>query len=215
MSLKVRVRLAAALALASGCLARPPLVTQTFSIDAPPRREQARSRLAQVVSLKKVDVAPQFDGKSLLYRTGEHELERDPYASFAASPGDMLTAAIREYLRSSRYVRDVVEPGGEIPADLVIEVYASELSGDFRKADDAAGVLGLQFLVLPARTASDPAPLLRKEYTRRNRVARRSADEVVLAWNQDLSQVMQDFLRDLEAALADAATTSRPPVERR
>ncbi len=207
--------LAAALTTVCGCLAKPALVAQTFSIDPPPPREAARSRLARVVSLKKVEVAPQFDGKSLLYRTGDHELERDPYASFAAPPGDMLTAAIREYLRNARCVRDVVEPGDELPADLLVEVYASELSGDFRRADDAAGVLSLQFLVLPARVASDTAPLLRREYSRRNRVPRRAAGAVVVAWNQGLSEVMQDFLGDLEAALAQGASSAgvrRAPV---
>ena len=135
-----------------------------------------------------------------MYRTGDHELERDPYASFAAPPAHMLTAAIRQYLRDARCVRDVVEPGDELPADLLVEVHASELSGDFRRKDDAAGVLGLEFLVLPAPGSADPVPLLRKEYFRRKRIPSRSA--VVVAWNQALSEVMQDFLADLEVALA-------------
>jgi uncharacterized lipoprotein YmbA len=195
--------LAAALVTLSGCLAKPALVSRTFSIDPPAPTDAARAGLA--VSLRKVEVAPQFDGKSLLYRTGDHELERDPYASFAASPSDMLTAAIREHLRNASFVRDVVEPGGELPADLVVEVYASELSGDFRRADDAAGVLSLQFLVVAARaTSDDTAPLLRKEYSRRNPLPRRSAEAVVAAWNQGLSQVMQDFLGDLEGVVAQA-----------
>lgn len=193
---------AAALTADCGCLAKPALVSQTFSIDPPPPRDAARSQPATVISLKKVDVAPQFDGKSLLYRTGDHELERDPYASFAAPPADMLTAAIRQYLRDARCVRDVVEPGDELPADLLVEVHASELSGDFRRKDDAAGVLGLEFLVLPAPGSADPVPLLRKEYFRRKRIPSRSAAAVVVAWNQALSEVMQDFLADLEVALA-------------
>jgi hypothetical protein len=50
-------------------------------------------------------------------------------AGFAAPPADLLTAAIREYLRNARCVHDVVEPGDELPADVLVEVYASELSG--------------------------------------------------------------------------------------
>lgn len=206
MKLGRRSWVAALLVAAGGCLAKPALVEQTFSIDPPPPRELSRSRIAPVVSLRRVEVAPQFDGKSLLYRTADHELERDPYASFAAPPGEMLTAAIREYLRNASCVRDVVEPGSELPADLVVEVYASEIAGDFRPSASAAGVLTLQFLVLPARIASEPAPLLRREYSRRTPVPRRSADAVVGAWNQALSQVMQDFLRDLEAAVARGAS---------
>jgi len=95
-----------------------------------------------------------------------------------------------------------VEPGDELPADLLVEVHASELSGDFRRKDDAAGVLGLEFLVLSAPGSADPVPLLRREYLRRKRIPSRSAAAVVVAWNQALSEVMQDFLADLEVALA-------------
>lgn len=200
MKLAPTAVLACALA-AAGCLAKPALVAHAYSIDPPPPRQAPRSPLARVVALRRVEVVPQFDGKSLLYRTGDHELERDPYASFAAPPGEMLTAAIREYLRNASFVRDVVEPGDDLPADLVVEVYASELSGDFRRRDDAAGVLRLEFRVLPARGGPE-APLLRKEYSRRDAIPRRTADALVAAWNRGLSEVMQEFLGDLERTLA-------------
>jgi cholesterol transport system auxiliary component len=204
-SLAALLLLGAALTTTWGCLAKPALVPRTFSIDPPPPREAARSRPGAVVSLGTVEIAPQFDHRSLVYRTAEHELERDPYAGFAAPPADMLTAAIREYLRDSSYVRDVVEPGDDLPADLLVEVHASELSGDFRRRDDAAAVLSLEFRVIDARRAADPVVLLRKAYSRRDRIPRRSAGAVVAAWNQALSRVMQEFLSDLEAALAREA----------
>ncbi len=194
----------AVLALVAGaCLAKPALVAHAYSIDPPPPLQAPRSPLARVISLRRVEVVSQFDGKSLLYRTGDHELERDPYASFAAPPGDMLTAAVREYLRNASFVRDVVEPGDELPADLVVEVYASELSGDFRRPGDAAGVLRLEFRVLQARGGPD-VPLLRKEYSRREAIPRRTADALVAAWNRGLSDVMREFLGDLEGTLAAA-----------
>ena len=205
----------AALAVAGGCLAKPALVPQLFSLDPPAVEETRRSAGAYVVSVKKVQVAPLFEGRDLLYRTGEHRLERDPYASFAAPPGEMLTGAVRAYLRNAAFTRDVVEPGGELRADLLVEVYASEISGDLRRADDAAAVLGLRFLVMPGGAEHHRGPpLLEKEYSCRTRVPRRTADAIANAWNEGLSRVMKQFVSDVEAALPrappPAAAAGRP-----
>ena len=148
-----------AVAVAGGCLAKPALVPQLFSIDPPAVEEPRRSAGAYVVSVKKVQVAPLFEGRDLIYRTGEHRLERDPYASFAAPPSDMLTGAVRAYLRNAAFAREVVEPGGALRPDLLIEVYAAEISGDLRRADDAAAVLRLRVLVIPGGGAgTSPLP---------------------------------------------------------
>lgn len=193
-----------ALAVAGGCLAKPALAPQLFSIDPPAIEEPRRSAGAYVVSVK-VQVSPPFGGRDLVYRTGEHRLERDPYASFAAPPGDMLTGAVRAYLRNAAFARDVVEPGGELRPDLLVEVYAAEISGDLRKADDAAAVLRLRFLVIPGRADRHPCPpLLEKEYASRIRLPRRTADAIATAWNLGLSAVMKEFVGEIEAVLARA-----------
>ena len=205
MTPRVLAGLWLALAVAGGCLAKPALVPQIFSIDAPAAEGTRRSAGGYVLSVKKVQVSPPFDGRELLYRTGEHRLERDPYASFAAPPADMLTAAVRGYLRNAGFARDVVEPGGELRADLLVEVHATEIAGDLRRADDAAAVLRLRFLVLARGAGRDRGPpLFEKEYSSRTRVERRTADAIATAWNVGLSEVMKVFVGELEAVLARA-----------
>jgi cholesterol transport system auxiliary component len=189
----------------AGCLAKPALVPQMFSIDPPAVEEPRRSAGVYVVSVKKVQVSPPFDTRDLIYRTGEHRLERDPYASFAAPPGDMLTGAVRAYLRNAAFAREVVEPGEALRPDLLVEVYAAEISGDLRRPDDAAAVLTLRFLVTPGGADRHPGlPLLEKEYVSRIRLPRRTADAIATAWNQGLSGVMKEFVGDIEAVLARA-----------
>lgn len=208
---RVRAGCWPALAVAAGCLAKPALVPQMFSIDPPAVEEPRRSAGAYVVSVKKVRVSPLFDSRDLIYRTGEHRLERDPYASFAAPPGDMLTGAVRAYLRNAVFAREVVEPGGALRPDLLVEVYAAEISGDLRRTDDAAAVLTLRFLVTPGEADRHPGPpLLEKEYVSRIRLPRRSADAIATAWNQGLSGVMKEFVGDLEAVLARAPPPAAP-----
>ena len=207
----MRLRLVAglwpALAAAAGCLSRPAVVPQRFSIEPPSVEETRRTPGTYVISVKRVRVSPLFDGLDLLYRTGDHRLERDPYASFAAPPGDLLTGAVRGYLRIAAFARDVVEPGAGLRADLTVEVYAEEISGDLRRADDAAAVLQLRFLVMPggAEPTRGP-PLLEKEYSSRTRVARRTAEAIATAWNEGLSEIMSEFVADVEAVLAGGPT---------
>jgi len=205
MTARVLAGCGLALAMTGGCLSKPALVPQMFSIDPPAVEEPRRSAGACVVSVKRVQVSPLFEGRDLIYRTGEHRLERDPYASFAAPPGDMLTGAVRAYLRNAAFAREVVEPGEALRPDLLVEVHATEISGDLRRADDAAAILTLRFLVIPGGSESHPgAPLLEKEYSSRIRLPTRTADAIATAWNQGLSAVMKDFARDLEAVLARA-----------
>lgn len=207
MTRKVLTGIAALATGACVSLWRPPLAPQVFSIDPPTGGGAPSAAGAYVIGLRRVELAPQLDDTDLLYRTGEHRLERDPYANFAASLGAMLTEAIRGYLRNAHFVRDVVEPGGELPADLLVEIYASDVSGDFSQPEAPAAVMSLRVLVLPAHTAGQPA-LLGKEYSRRTRLPRRAADALVAAWNQELADIMRQFQGDLETAVARASSDS-------
>jgi cholesterol transport system auxiliary component len=209
MTRRILAGLLPVLTAAGGCLSKPALVPQIFSIDPPPVEKPRRSAGAYVVSVKRVQVSPLFDGRDLLYRTGEHRLERDPYASFAAPPADILTGAVRGYLGNASFALDVVEPGGEPRADLSVEVYAAEISGDLRRADDAAAVLRLRFLVMAGGAERHRAPpLFEKEYASRTRVPKRTAEAIATAWNEGLSGIMKEFVGDIEAVLARAPMPS-------
>jgi uncharacterized lipoprotein YmbA len=177
------------------CLTRPSIVPQTFSIDAPVRAGAACEG-APVLALRRVEVASEIDSPHLVYRLKDHRLERDPYATLAAPPGDVLTQAIRAYLRSAGVARDVVEPGSAIPPDWIVDVYASDLSGDFTRNDPAA-VIALQFRVLPATGSG--APVLDKTYVSRRVIPGRTASAVVAAWNAGLAEIMAAFARDISS----------------
>jgi uncharacterized lipoprotein YmbA len=195
-------RLALAAALAVGCVSKPPLAIQSYAIDPPPPRAGAASSGAAVVSLSRVGVAPPYAGTSFVYRTGEHRIERDPYAVFAAAPGWMLTAAIRGYLRNSDFVRDVVDPAGNLPVDVAIEADASELCADLSGAGEAAAVLTLRFRVLSPADGITPAKeLLQKTYARRLALGERTPASIAQAWNRELSEIMREFEADLKPVL--------------
>jgi ABC-type uncharacterized transport system auxiliary subunit len=191
--------LAAAL-LSSACASKLARAPQTFTIDPPPPRAAVPAGATLVLSLRGVEVAPTYAGAPLVYRVGEHGIERDPYASLAAPPSLILTAAIRGYLKDSPVVRDVIAPGEGLPVDAVVEPAATELAGDFSNTAEPAAVLTLQFRVLaPPVGAAAPREVLLKTYTRRVGLSQRTAAAVVAAWNKALGEIMADFLADLKA----------------
>jgi uncharacterized lipoprotein YmbA len=209
--------LAAVLAAMSGCLSKPALVPQLFSIDPPAERTASPAPGARVICLRDVEMAPQFDHTDLLYRTREHRLESDPLARFAAPPGAMLTDSVRAHLLNASFIRDVVSRGDPAPVDAIVETRATELSADLTAATDAAALMTLEFVVSPGPESTAPESVFRKQYARRARLSRRTAGALVDAWNLEVADIMHDFLHDLEAFLAsapDGATAHEGSVEK-
>jgi uncharacterized lipoprotein YmbA len=196
----------AALLAVTGCLYRPAMVSQSFSID-PPAPQSTASPGGVILALARVEVAPPYSGQSLVYRTGEHSLGRDPYARFAAPPGWLLTAAIRGYLGNADFVRDVVAPGAGTRSQATVEVAASKLAGELRPGGSSA-VLTLRFRVL-----SDPggvhglSEILLKTYSKTIPIPRSTAKDVVNGWNQGLAEIMAEFQADLRGSLAAAGVS--------
>ena len=197
-----RAALSALVLAAASCLSKPALAPQSFSIDPPAFHPAAAAPEARVLSLSRVEVAPPYGGKSFVYRIGEHGIERDPYASFAVTPGWMLTSAIRGYLRNADFVKDVVAPGEGTRAAAAVEAYASELCGDLSNPAEPSAVLTLQLRVLvPAAGTAPASEILLKTYTERVPWPQRTASAAADAWNRALAEIMTEFLGDLKRVL--------------
>lgn len=193
--------LAAAL-LSTACASKLARTPQTFTLDPPPARVTPDPGATRVVSLRPAEANPTYAGVELVYRVGEHAIERDPYASFAAPPAWLLTAAVRGYLHDADFVRDVVAPGEGVPIDAEIEPAIVELAGVFTDEAEPAAVMTLHFRVLASVAGSATGKeILLKNYSRRRPLSKRTAAAVVEAWNAALAGIMADFLGDLKSAL--------------
>lgn len=193
----------AVLLTATGCLTRSALVSQSFSID-PPAPQSAAAPAGVILALARVDVAPPYSGMSLVYRTGEHGLGRDPYARFVAPPGWLLTSAIRGYLTNADFVRDVVAPGAGTRTQATVEVAVSKLEGELHPGGSSA-VLTMRFRVITnPGSASGPSEILLKTYSKTIPIPRSTAKDVVNGWNQGLAEIMAEFQTDLRGSLTAA-----------
>lgn len=178
----------------SGCLSRPSLVRQNFSFPTP--SSSPHSAEGRTLSIRRLSVAPPFEGRSFIYRTGECSFEQDPYAQFLVSPQESLAEPIRGYLRNDSRIGVVTEPGGGVSPDLFLEISVTHLYGDFRDPKAPAAVLSIRFLFFDA-TAGFPAKLaFEKEYDRRIPVKARTAVAVMDGWNEALKQIMEALRSD-------------------
>jgi cholesterol transport system auxiliary component len=193
------------------CVSKPYAGSQIFSIDPPPLTTKTLAPGALVVSVDRVEVAPEFASRSLTYRTGPHSFERDPYGVLAASPRELVLGLLRSSLNNADFVRDTVETGGPVLPDVLVEAYVSDLEGDFTVTDKPVAVVGVEVVVLNLPAPPDPVvPLLRKAYIRRLPLAEKSAVAVANAWNQGLTEIVAEFVTDMRAALPPPSPKPRP-----
>jgi ABC-type uncharacterized transport system auxiliary subunit len=192
---------------AAGCLSRAPVATHSFSIDPPAPRTAAPSK-GVVVQLARVEVSPPYSGQRLVYQTGDHEFERDPYARFIAPPAWLLTIAIRGYLANADFVRDVWGAGRGARPDVFVDVAVTQLSGELRDGGASARI-ALRVRAIPqGEDGRRGSEILLKTYSKAIPIARPRADDVVDGWNRGLAEIMAEVEADLRATLAASGVTA-------
>jgi uncharacterized lipoprotein YmbA len=189
-----------AIAGATGCLSRPALVSQSFSID-PPAARAAPPPCGLVLSLSRVEVEAPYSGRMLVYRTADHVVERDPYSRFAAPPATLLTTAIRGSLANAGFVRDVVRAGDGTRADAVLEVTVTDLAGELRPSGSSA-ILALRVRGRRVGGGAPPAEPFLKTYSKARAIPRAAAADVVDGWHQSLAEIVAELAADLRGYLA-------------
>ncbi|MCX5682079.1 MAG: ABC-type transport auxiliary lipoprotein family protein, partial [Planctomycetota bacterium] len=186
----------------TGCLSRPALVRQTFALQAASLANSAAPAGQAVLEVRALEVSPRFEGLDFIYRRGADLYQADPYAGFLISPSRELAIALRSGFRSSGAFKDVVEPKSQLGADTALEVYITELYGDFRKPDQLAAVLSMRLLFFETGNGKARQPFLEKEYTCRVPLPQKTAAALVAGWNQALGKTVADVVADLAATEA-------------
>jgi cholesterol transport system auxiliary component len=180
----------------TGCLSRAPMNVQTFAFSAPALPDKGEAASGRVLGIRTLQVAPPFDGRSLVYRTGEFSYERDVYAQFLGSPAEMLAVPVRELFLGDGCFRDVVKSGSAAKPDTLVEINVSQLYGDIRKPGSPAAVLAMQMVFVEATNGLSGKVILQQNYSRRIPMKSTSPDALMVAWNQALAEIFADVASD-------------------
>src|SRR6266478_6145162 len=179
----------------SGCLSRPVLNRQTFAFTAP-EMAPTNAASARVLGIRNLEIAAPFEGRPLVYRTGDHAYVRDPYAAFLDTPAESLLVTIREWLRGTASFAAVIEPGCSLKPNTLAEIEVTRLYGDFRQPQRPVAVLTMRFLFFDAPNAIPGRVLLEREYARSIPLKSATPAALMAGWNQALTQVLTQVISD-------------------
>jgi hypothetical protein len=181
----------------TGCLSRPSLNQQTFTFGAPAVSTTNVAAGSRVLGIRNLQIAAPFEGRALVYRTGDFSYVRDPYAGFLESPAEGLIDPVRALLRGNGGFGAVVETGSALQANTLVEISVSQLYGDFRRPEHPAAVLAMRFVFFDAPNGIPGKVFLQQEYSRSIPLSAPSAAALMAGWNQALGGILAQLASDL------------------
>jgi ABC-type uncharacterized transport system auxiliary subunit len=101
--------------------------------------------LSQTVRVEPVRIAPPYDGRSLVYRTGDVSVRRDYYNVFIAPPDEMATAELIRMLTESGVFKQVSGVASASGADVILESMVTDLYADERDSQKPVAVCRAKF----------------------------------------------------------------------
>ena len=180
---------------------RPPIDTANWLL-APERTGAPRTMQSPLwLKMGSFSVTTPFDTKSLVYRLGDQQYEKDFYNAYIASPSSMFSNATRQWLDQSGIFRITVAQGTSFFPFYTLQATIDELYGDYRGKPEA--VVSVQFF-LTVTNPNIPTPLVTaKRYTQRVALANNLPQTLVLGQQQALAAILQQLEADLFAASAN------------
>jgi cholesterol transport system auxiliary component len=179
-----------------GCLSRPAMNEETFAFSVPTPSATSEATGSRVLGIKTLQVAPPFDGRAFVYRTGEFSYKHNPYAGFLGLPSEVLADPVAELLRGDGCFSAVVKMGSAARPDTIIEINLTELYGDIRKTDSPVAVLAMQVTVTDAKNGLVGKVLLQKNYSRRIPMKSTAPAALMAGWNEGLVEIFADIASD-------------------
>ena len=189
--------IAAAIVALSGCISKPPLRKQTFIFGAPSIAAGGAGARDHVLGIRRLRITAPFDGRSLVYRTGEFSYVRDPYAEFLDPPENEMMAPVRGWLSNSGLFSDVVDAGSALKPDCIVEISVAELYGDFRSTDHPRAVVTMRLMFFNATNGVPTGSILQQEYSRSVPITATSAAALMGGWNQAIAGIFAQASSDL------------------
>lgn len=187
--------LAIALLCASCVLRQPAVVADNYVLDLPlPARGPASARTVAVLPFGHSSVA---GGRLFLYRADGLRYETDYYNRFLEPPGQMLTGALRRWLREAR-AGEVLAPGAPLAADFMVQPRLSELYADYRDVGNPRAVVAMRFVVYALEPGGN-RQVLDRGYRREEPLREVSPGAAVEGWSRGVAGIFASFTRDFRA----------------
>ena len=185
----------------SGCMSlkREFPAISTYSLDLGKLYSGKPKSTGIVLMIKRFNVSSRFEGKNLVYRTGEYRYESDYYHRFLISPATMFTEQVLMWLSASEKIKNVTKLGSNLPSDYILQGEIIELYGDFRRENNPKAVLTVQLALIKQRKKREA--VFQKIYSQKINLSQKSVNELISAYNQGFKNILEEFEEDLEKVL--------------
>jgi uncharacterized lipoprotein YmbA len=161
-------------------------------------RQGAKSSLVPgtILRVRPFPAAPKFEGRELVYRTGEFQYESDFYNEWLVAPNAILTQQVQNWLAASGLFQYVLDGSSMLDETHVLEGSITALYGDYRDKTSPKAVMELRVrLIHESGNHSDI--VLQQDYRQAVTVADESPGTLVKGWNDELQQILTALEEDL------------------
>ena len=131
-----------------GSIGQPFPEKEFFGIDAGASPTPLKQMTDSAIRVRRLRMAPPYDGRSFVYKVGESRYKTDYYNGFVTSPDQLLTGELTRWLTEARLFAAVVGSTGEADHRYVLDGSVSELYGDFTDANAPKAVIKARFFFL-------------------------------------------------------------------
>jgi cholesterol transport system auxiliary component len=161
-----------------------------------------------VLKVKKFRILPRFEGKELVYRTGEYRYESDYYHEWFVAPNGMVTQQVQDWLAAAGLFEHVLGSGSAGDETHMLEGTVTALYGDYRNQGSPKAVVGLQ-VVLFDEGLTNPGILIQREYQRDVALSSPTPEALMQGWNDALRLILAALEEDVKKAVAKPASPPR------
>jgi cholesterol transport system auxiliary component len=173
-----------------------------FLLNVTPPESTASFHSAATLQVRGLNVDQAFATRQLVYRVDPTRYEPDFYNQFLIAPGTMITEETRDWLAASGLFLRVLSANSAVEPTYTLEGNITALYADFTTKPAPEAVVTIHFYLLAAPDTNEPV-ILSKAYRAVSPVATNTADAVVDAMSQSLTEILSHLETDMEEAMIE------------
>ena len=163
---------------------------------AAPLSPMAGTRL----KVRRLAIAPRYEGKELVYRTSDVEYRSDFYHQWFIPPRAILTEQVSQWLRESQLFEHVIDVSSYMEPTHFFEGTITAMYGDFQDPSKPEAIFEVQAFLLKEDT-DIPVIQFQRDYKQHILLSDSSPHSLVKGWNEALHEVLSQLERDLHQTL--------------
>lgn len=184
-------------AILLGCTASAPYPEKDlYALDAGPAPDLVAAAPDTTLRVSPALVLAPYDSRFFQYEVAEGQIEPDYYANFASRPQRLLTNQLIEYLSEAGLYEAVVDAESRAPATFELESRFTELYADLTDPQEPVAIIRARFMLFDDARATGRI-VFQRGYEARSAAASTRPADLVKAWNDALTQMLESLARDL------------------